>query len=96
MDFPKDTMVGVGISREAGEAWPVFRLSQMRDPHDEREVETWRRLFEAAPDLLRIARAYVELADSVLDSFSQADWPGLADALEDARAAIARAEGGAA
>lgn len=56
------------------------------------------RLLAASPDLLLIARAYVELADSILTDVDRAEseWPGLSDALAHARAALARAEGGGA
>jgi hypothetical protein len=59
------------------------------------EQEANARLIAASPDLLSIAGAYVELAESLL-SFSN-DWPGfpaLPDALEFARGVVKRAEAG--
>lgn len=52
------------------------------------------KLHAAAPDLLLIARAYIELAESNQEELEeQGGWPALNDSLVNARAVVARAEG---
>lgn len=55
---PGPWMLGVSTNVEYG-PWPCFRLSDMRDPTDAREIEADRRLMEAAPELLAALEAIV-------------------------------------
>lgn len=58
------------------------------------------KLIAESHDLLIIAKAYIELAESIVSNldgregeYGERDWPGLPDALKNAQTVVARAEG---
>ncbi len=45
--------IRVGVSIDSHYKWPCFRVRDMIDPADSEEIESYRQLFESAPDVLR-------------------------------------------
>lgn len=98
-------MTGTGNFEDQIFSRPVFDEEHERSDADKAFSESFicdtggnaenARLIAAAPALLAVARAYVDLADSILIDIDDAEseWPGLPDMLEFARAALKLAEG---
>ena len=52
MHSPEPWTVGVSLDRD-NEDWPVYRILNMNDPFDKKEIEANRAMIEATPKLLK-------------------------------------------